>query len=572
MAVASIPMDKQAATFRTCPVTTFKVDLAAEKLIIANAVAAVVFLAIGGIFSLLIGLTRVPAIHLLPANWFYRSVTGHGLDMLVVWIVFFEIAGLIFGTAIMLNARVVAPKFGWFNFGLMLVGALIVNVMVLIGDESAVMFTAYVPLKAPPLFYLGIILFAVGALLAVIMSFVNVVVAKREGKLNGSLPLVVFGLITAAILAIYTLLNGALAYVPAFLYSLEVIPSPDAALYRNLMWGFGHPAQQVNLAAMVAVWYALAWITTGANPINEKFSRVAFILYLFFINLGSAHHLLVDPGLSFGFKATNTSYGMYLAVLGSLIHAFSIPAAVEVALRKQGHRQGLLGWLRNAPWKEPGFGGMVVSMVMFGWIGGVTGVVIGTEQLNMIVHNTLRVPGHFHATVVGGTTTAFMALTYYLIPLVFRRELKFKNVASWQPYVFGLGMLLVAIGFIATGLQGVSRRHWDISFAQAAFPSAIPGTVDLTLAIAGIGVVIAFIGGGMYLWVVLASVFTGKKTEANALMLITPMWSQPKIADEEAEHLQPRGTFALVIVYLFFFAAYYLSNWWLLGGRVWGIR
>ncbi|MGZ7274481.1 cbb3-type cytochrome c oxidase subunit I, partial [Streptococcus pyogenes] len=84
---------------------------------------------------------------------------------------------------------------------------------------------------------------------------------------------------------------------------------------------------------------------------------------------------------------------------------------------------------RNAPWKEPGFSALVISIVIFGWVGGVTGVVIGTEQINMLVHNTMRLPGHFHATVVSGTTTAFMGLTYYLIPLIFRKELKLKKWA-----------------------------------------------------------------------------------------------------------------------------------------------
>ena len=41
--------------FRTCPTTGLKVDLDAERLIKANAVAAVIFLAIGGLFGLLVG-------------------------------------------------------------------------------------------------------------------------------------------------------------------------------------------------------------------------------------------------------------------------------------------------------------------------------------------------------------------------------------------------------------------------------------------------------------------------------------------------------------------------------------
>ena len=85
-----------AAKFRTCPATGLKIDLAAQALIKANAVAAIVFLAIGGIFGLLVALTRWPAVHLLSSDMFYLALTAHGLDVLLVWIIFFEMAVAVF--------------------------------------------------------------------------------------------------------------------------------------------------------------------------------------------------------------------------------------------------------------------------------------------------------------------------------------------------------------------------------------------------------------------------------------------------------------------------------------------
>ena len=70
--------------FRICPETGLRVHLPAERLIKANAVVAVVFLAIGGLFGLAVALTRWPAVHLLPADWFYLALTAHGLDVLIV--------------------------------------------------------------------------------------------------------------------------------------------------------------------------------------------------------------------------------------------------------------------------------------------------------------------------------------------------------------------------------------------------------------------------------------------------------------------------------------------------------
>ena len=50
--------------------------------------------------------------------------------------------------------------------------------------KADVLFTSYVPLRADPKFYLGVILFAVGALIGVSIFFVNLVVAKREQTLR----------------------------------------------------------------------------------------------------------------------------------------------------------------------------------------------------------------------------------------------------------------------------------------------------------------------------------------------------------------------------------------------------
>jgi len=187
--------------FRTCPTTGLKIHLPAEKLIKANAVAAIVFLAIGGSFGLMVALTRWPAVHLLPAEWFYLVLTAHGLDVLLVWIIFFEMAVLYFASAILLNSRIAAPNAAWTGFWMMLAGAVITNIAVLQG-KSSVMFTSYVPMQAQPHFYLGIILFAVGALIGCFVFFGTLVIAKEEHTYEGSVPLVTFGALTAAIIAV----------------------------------------------------------------------------------------------------------------------------------------------------------------------------------------------------------------------------------------------------------------------------------------------------------------------------------------------------------------------------------
>jgi len=572
-----------ASLFRTCPTTGLKVHRDADRLIMANAVAATVALLIGGIAAILVLLTRWQAVHLLSDVMFYRWLTVHGMNMLIFFIIFFEMAVLYFSSAVLLNARVPAPKVGWLAFALMVTGAVMVEWTMFTG-RADVLFTSYVPLRAHPAFYLGVILFAVGAILVTAIFFATLVVAKREKTYEGSVPLVTFGGITAAIIAAVTLAHGAAIYIPTFLWSLNMM-NVDPQVYRLVWWGLGHSSQQINVAAMVAIWYLLGALTCGAVVVNEKISRTAFVLYITFISMASAHHLLVDPGFGPSWKIVNTSYFMYMAVLASMLHGFTVPAGVELGLRLRGHTQGMFGWLRRAPWGDPGFSSLVLSVVVFGFVGGITGVTFGTEQINMVAHNTLRIPGHFHATVVSGTAMAFMGITYYVIPLIFRKKVAFYSLARIQPYIFAGGMLIFSLSMTFAGTFGVPRRHYDITFAGAPFTLAYSPVVNLMLAITAIGGLIAATGGGIYILVTVWSVFFGKPlgddiSEAALAGSVPPgVYDRPFLElpteDVELEEygklgMMP-GTMILVLVFIFAFVVYYFANWkllsagWLIG-------
>jgi len=562
---------------RTCDTTGLSVCLESERFIKLNAVCAVVFLLVGAIGAVLLALTRWPAVHLLNETWYYRIVTLHGLNMLIFWIIFFEIAVLYFAGTVLLKCRLASTKLAWLGFGLMVIGALMVDVAVMQGG-SDVMMTSYTPLRAEPHFYLGLILFAVGALVGVINYFATLYIAKRDKTYSGSVPLVVFGATAAAIIAVVAILHGAVALVPTFLWSVapDTFPVPDAAWYRMMWWGLGHTSQQINVCAMVSIWYLLATLTVGAKPLNQAVCRTAFVLYILFINLASAHHLLVDPGVSASWKIWNTSYAMYLAVLASMIHGFTVPASVEVAQRARGFNKGLFQWLSAAPWRNPGFSAFFLSLVIFGFMGGITGVTLGTQQINIIAHNTLRIPGHFHVTVAGGTTLAFMGLAYYVVPLIFRREYPTRMLVRIQPYLFGIGISMLAVGMSFAGSYGVPRRHWDVEMTQAVFSAGYPADVHMWLGLMGIGAVVAFIGLLLFLLTTVWAVFLG---ESNVGRAMTP-WHQPPGGSPEpapdefskghGEHRTP-GTMVLVIVLLVSFAVYYFANWKALAD-VWHVR
>jgi cytochrome c oxidase subunit 1 len=209
----------------------------------------------------------------------------------------------------------------------------------------------------------------------------------------------------------------------------------------------------------------------------------------------------------------------------------------------------------------------------FGFLGGISGVMMGTEQLNLIIHNTFYVPGHFHATVVVGTTLAFMSLTYFLIPTLFRRELMFPGMAKWQPYLFGIGMSVFAVFMMGAGTLGVPRRHWDMTMAGNLLPHEFPGTAYLMVGVMAIAGIAAVIGGAMYLLITVGSGFLGKRLDTpdfkhvRAIEGVAAPATKPLAATITghgsigvAGFVAP-GTFTLALVFLVAFILYYFVNW-----------
>jgi cytochrome c oxidase subunit 1 len=556
-------------TFRICPESGLQFHKPAEWLMRAHAVFAIVILLFGGITALLVTLTRWPAVHLLPADRFYQMLTAHGVNMLIFWMITFEIAVLYFCSSTLLRCRLATPRIAWLGLALMFIGVVVNNLAVASGDAS-VMMTSYVPMPANPNFYLGLIIFAVGALLGCFVFLGTLVIAKEEKTYEGSIPLVTFGALTACIIAVFTIASGAIILIPTYLWSIGYISNIDAAMYRLIWWALGHASQQINVAAHVAVWYAIAAIVFGARPLSEKVSRTAFFLYIAFLQLASAHHLLVDPGLSSEWKIFNTSYAMYLAVLASMVHGLTVPGSIEVAQRAKGYTKGLFEWLRKAPWGNPVFSGMFISLIGFGFIGGISGVVMGTEQINIIIHNTIYVPGHFHATVVIGSTLAFMALTYFLIPVLFRRQVVMPGLAKWQPYLFGGGMAVFTLAMMGAGTLGVERRHWDMAFTDAALAFDYPASAFTLMGVVGIAGVAAILGGAIFILVTVLSVFFGKPVEStsNYGVAATILKRAAPVVVPDGGHaatgkwgFAAPGTFLLAIFFLAIFVMYYAVNW-----------
>jgi cytochrome c oxidase subunit 1 len=563
--------------FRTCGVTGLEIHRSAERFVKLFGLTAVVALLVGGIFAFTVALTRWEVIGLLGPGDFYTHLSMHAWNLLIFWMVFMEIAILYVGGPIVLGRRLPATIFAKIGYGAMLLGAIVINVSIFTAggfpDENAPLLTSYAPLESPVGFYAGVVVFIVGAVVAALPFFLTMWRERRENP-GKTLPLVAFGAFITSIIATEALVGGLITFGTALLWRIEAIQFMDPAWYRQMYWTIGHGSQQINLAAMITVWYFLTHVVGGGEVVSEKVSRAAFILYLFFINLGAAHHLMSDPVVSSGWRIFNTSYAFYGAAFASMIHAFAIPAGLEAGRRKRGKGGGLFGWLTSSPWSNPIFSATIFSIILFGFLGGITGVVMGQMQINMTWHNTFATVGHFHGTVAVGTTLAFMGLVYFVIRTMFMRNLSFGRLANLQPYFYAGAMGIVVLMMMYAGLlYGVPRRTVEVV-------ENIPGT-EFSLsaaaplfALLGIFAVLAILAGVIFVVVAVASLLIGDPVEPGDNDDLTPEGglaadggheAAADGGDEKPVHAyEMRGTFLVALVFLAVFVVSYVLNWFLL--------
>ena len=173
-----------------------------------------------------------------------------------------------------------------------------------------------------------------------------------------------------------------------------------------------------------------------------------------------------------------------------------------------------------------------------------------------------------------------LALTYLLIPVLFRRQMILPSLAKLQPYIFGGGMTILILFMLGAGTLGVSRRHWDMDFTGAVLGFEYPGMAYTMMAIAAIGGLLAIVGGGIYLLVTVGSLLFGKKLEPSAGFLESFLGKSlaasvydtnrpetlamaPKLSVEEhgSAGFEAPGTFALAMLLLVSFVVYYFINW-----------
>lgn len=480
------------------PAARALVDRAGLRRVVSLQLAvALVSLAIGGIFGLFQALNTAGvslygavnrALPLAVAINYYEGLTVHGVMMALVFTTFFICGFLVFVAAQSLAEPLFSPRLEWVAWWLMLVG-LVLAALAILTNNATVLYTFYPPMKASPPFYIGLTLVVVGSWL-VAADIAAAFARWRRGHPGERSPLPAFmALITMLMWVIASLGIAAEMLFQLIPWSFGWLGGVDPLLNRTLFWLTGHAIVYFWLLPAYISWYTIVPRQAGGRVFSDAMARFPFLLFLAYSIPVGVHHQFEDPGIGEGVKFVQAFF-TFIVFFPSLLTAFALAASFESVSWAKGRRVWL-GWIRDIPWGDPSLAAQVLAMLLF-IFGGAGGLINASYSLDLLVHNTAWIVGHFHLTVGSAVALTFMGVAYWLVPHLAGRPLWSRRLALAQVWTWTAGMVLFSATLHYLGTIGMPRRTdmATVSFVDPSWHAWFP--------VVGAGGVVLFASGAMF--------------------------------------------------------------------------
>ena len=411
-----------------------------------------------GIFSLLLVLSRTPYVSdIIPWIDFFHSALVIHVDLSVlVWSLAF--GGILWS----LNQRPGKAWLAWIALALACLGSIIIIVSPFVRDAQPLM-SNYVPVLQHPLFFAGLLIFALGFALLVVNSMVFM---APVGPLMSGRGALRFGLNAAAVSAAVALICFVWSYIQMPDYLM------GQSFFELLFWGGGHVLQFTYTLLMLVCWL---WLSRAAGLTLPITPRV--VLVILFVGLAC---VFISPLIYLAFPITALEHVELFTWLmrwgGSLA---TLPLALAIIM-------GLLGYGGTTQREALARSALQTSLFLFG-IGGMIGFLISGSNVT--------IPAHYHGSIVG-VTLALMGVCYLLLPQL-GYPLRNMKMAIWQPVIYSTGQLMHVGGLVWSGGYGVQRK---VAGADQALDSI---ERVLGMGLMGFGGLVSSIGGLLFLIIVL---------------------------------------------------------------------
>ncbi|WP_458187398.1 cytochrome c oxidase subunit I [Haladaptatus sp. NG-WS-4] len=210
-------------------------------------------------------------------------------------------------------------------------------------------------------------------------------------------------------------------------------------LWQHLFWFFGHPEVYILVLPPMGLVSLILPRFAGRKLFGFKFV-VYSTLAIGVLSFGVwAHHMFatgIDPRIRLSFMAVSL--------------AIAIPSAVKVFNWITTMWNGRLRL--TAPML------FCIGFVQNFIIGGVTGIFLAAIPVDLVLHDTYYVVGHFHFIVMGAIAVAGFAGIYYWFPM-FTGRMYQKSLAHWHFWLTMIGSNMTFFAMMFLGYGGMPRRY-----------------------------------------------------------------------------------------------------------------
>jgi cytochrome c oxidase subunit 1 len=441
---------------------------------------------------------------------FYNSLlTSHGITMLILFGTPILAAFSNYLIPLLIGADDMAfPRINAIAFWLLPPGALLVWAGFFLDpltggavEAAQTSWTMYAPLSIEQtnpgvdLMLLGLHLTGVSATMGAINFITTILTERAAGVTWANLDIFSWTVLVQSgqILFAFPLLGSVLVMLLLdrnFSTTFFTLDGGGPILYQHLFWFWGHPEVYILILPAMGL---ISWIIPKFS--GRKLFGYKFVIYstlaIGVLSFGVwAHHMFstgVDPRIRASFMAVTL--------------AIAIPTAVKVFNWITTMWNGRLRLTAPMLFSV----GFVANLI----IGGITGVFLAAIPIDILLHDTYYVVGHFHYFLMGGTAYAVFAGIYYWFPLVTGRMYQ-KSLAKWHFWLTNIGVQLTFFAMLILGYLGMPRRYATYEFNGAIAPLAEVTTLHQ---IATIGAFFLLFAQLLWVWNMVQSYIEGPTVE-----------------------------------------------------------
>src|SRR3979411_2444736 len=405
----------------------------------------------------------------IDPNQYLQFITMHGMIMVIYLLTALFLGG--FGNyliPLVVGARdMVFPYVNMLSYWVYLLAVVVLaSTFFVPGGPTGAGWTLYPPqaiLSGTPgqdwgiiLMLVSLILFIIGFTMGGLNYVVTVLQARARGMTLMRLPLTVWGIFTATVMALLAFpalfvasvmmlldrILGTSFFMPALVEMGQQMKYGGGSplLFQHLFWFFGHP--EVYIVALPAFGIISDLISTHARKNIFGYRMMVWAI----VGIGAlsfvvwAHHMYV--------RDMQTCFGLLLASTTLII---AVPTAIKV------YNWVLTLWRGDIHLTVPMLFalGFIITFVN----GGLTGLFLGNVVVDVPLSDTMFVVAHFHMVMGVAPILVVLGAIYHWYPKVTGRMLN-DTLGKLHFWITFLGTYAIYLPMHYLGIMGVPRRYY----------------------------------------------------------------------------------------------------------------